>query len=126
MITASSKNGKHKRKLIFNENILLVDKYDEIQFEVKEKSLKLTLKFKFVDEGKKYAADIEQFDEGRILEFTLHGWYHDFNIENTNPVIWESTNKDQVLWIKYSTKSQKEHTFREFHITVWKEVKDAS
>ncbi len=74
MITAISKDGQNKRKLIFNDSVLMFDKYDTITFHVGKERLDIDMKvvFMFSDSGDKFTADGKVSDDKSVITLTLN------------------------------------------------------
>lgn len=117
-IIISTKN-KEFRRLIFNEDIILLNKDDSISFKIDDKALKTNLIVLFVNEGEKFKADINVNGEKNIVTLKLYQW-DDRELENTAPVIFTTKAGGQVF-IKYKTNSSTEHNFRSFQISLWVE-----
>ncbi|WP_256013119.1 DUF6864 domain-containing function [Desertivirga xinjiangensis] len=117
MVKAKSQDGVI-RKMVFNEDVLLANPYDELTFSL-EGELNLNIVFEFSDEGKEYTASggIVTNNEFKVV---LHNWYHDHGVENTMPVSLKLKN-GKSIWIKYRTSGTKANSFRRFHLTVWME-----
>ncbi len=124
MITALSKDGKIKRKVIYNEVILMIDKYDSLSFQVKDDSINLDTKvnFDFSDSGDKYGAKGNVSDDYSDINITLINWYSSSRVENTAPVEVE-LKSGKKIWLKYGTSADERKDFRMFHLTIWGEVK---
>lgn len=120
MITALSKDGKHKREVIFNEIILMLDKYDSLSFEVKNETFEIDMKFNFSfsDSGDKYSADGTVTNDGKEVNLILHNWYSSFRAENTKAIELDLKNGKKI-WVKYGTSADEKQTFRMFHLTIW-------
>jgi hypothetical protein len=67
MITAISKDGI-KRRVIFNDTILLVDLEDKLSFSFKDEKLNFELTFNFIfsDEGEELMTSGTLSDDGKI------------------------------------------------------------
>ncbi|WKL46586.1 hypothetical protein Q1W71_16655 [Flavobacterium pectinovorum] len=122
MITALSKDGKHKREIIFNDIILMMDKYDSVSFDVINKKFDIDMKFnfEFSDSGDKYTATGTISDDEKDVDITLNNWYA-LRVENTKPL--EIDLKSGLkIWIKYGTTADERKNFRMFHLTIWGDI----
>jgi len=123
MITALSKDGKIIRKVVYNEVILMMNKYDSLSFHAKDNNIGIDMKinFQFSDTGEKYAAKGTVSDDFSEANITLVNWYSTARVENTSPVeiILKSGKK---IWLKYGTSADEKKDFRMFHLTIWGEI----
>jgi hypothetical protein len=118
-VTAVNKDGSIKRKLIYSNVILMVDKYDEVTFHVNEPGdVQLDFKFTFRDEGEKYSAEGKINDDGHTVELVLNNWYADTKIENVQPIEIPLENGKKI-WVKYGTISNEKESFRLLYFSVW-------
>lgn len=124
MITAVNKDGSIKRELVFNETILMVDKYDALTFEVKNERFGMSIKFHFTfsDTGEKYGSDGNLSDDGNEVFLTLHNWYSAYRVENIDPIELDLISGHRI-WLKYGTSAEEKPDFRMFHLTIWGEFK---
>jgi hypothetical protein len=124
MITALSKDGKHSREVLYNEIVLMLDKYDSLSFDVKNKKFVMDMKFNFSfsDSGDKYSADGALSDDGKEVNLTLNNWYSPFRAENTNAIEFDLKSGHKIL-VKYGTSADEKQPFRMFHLTIWGEFK---
>lgn len=120
MITALSKDGKITRNVIYNEVILMVDKYDTLTFHAKNEEYEFDMKFKFEfsDSGEEFKAKGNYSKEDNEVSLILQKWYSQSRVENTKPIelVLDS---GLNLWIKYGTSANESNDFRMFHLTVW-------
>ncbi len=121
MITAISKDGI-KRRVIFNDTILLVDLEDKLSFSFKDEKLSFELTFNFIfsDEGEELMTSGTVSDDGKIVTMTLHKWNNSLGTEVTKPIEL-STSAGKRIWIKFKTFADKKNSFRSFHLTIWGE-----
>lgn len=115
-IIISTKN-KEFRRLVLNEEIILLNKDDSISFKIEDKNLRTQLIVLFVNEGEKFTADFAINSETNIITLKLFQW-DDTELENSAPVIFE-TKAGLKAFIKYKTKSSTINNFRSFHICLW-------
>lgn len=122
MITALSKDGSTKRQVVYNEFIMMLDKYDSLTFHVDDEKfgINMTFNFKFSDSGDKFTADGKVLDDGKVVNLTLNNWYST-KAENTTPIKLKLKN-GKSIWLKYSTGALEKNDFRMFHITIWGEL----
>jgi Domain of unknown function (DUF6864) len=125
MIKATSKDGKIKRELIYNQSVLMVDKYDSLSFQVIDVKLlmNVTFNFEFSDTGKKYSAEGKISEDGSKVNLTLNNWYSTSRVENTVPMEL-NLKSGTKLWVKYCTTADEKNSLRLFHLTVWGETKN--
>jgi hypothetical protein len=120
MITGISKDGKDKRQVIYNEVILMVEKYDTLTFEAKNEAFAFDMKFifEFSDSGEEFKAKGNYSKENKEINLTLEKWYSHARVENTEPIeiVLETGLK---IWVKYGTSATEKSNFRMFHLTVW-------
>lgn len=123
MITALSKDGKYKRKVVYNEVILMLDKYDSLSFHAIDKDFDLDMKinFEFSDTGDKYSATGNFSDDLGEINLTLMNWYANDRVENNLPLELEMKSGKKI-WLKYGTSANEKKNFRMFHLTVWGEI----
>lgn len=122
MITQITKSNT-KWRLLYNENVLLIDLANKLTFEVVDEKLKLSIiiNFIFSDEGDKLKAKFNISENGKVLDITLNKWETEnaFGyIENSEPL---KLKKDENnVWVKYRTQTNKDN-WRNFHLSVWTE-----
>lgn len=123
MVEALSKDGSIKRVLLYNEVVLLVDKYDSLSFPIKndEYGIDTVIKFNFSDTGTKFTSDGNISNDQKVLSLSLNKWYGAIKVENTDPIELDLKSGKKV-WIKYGTTAEEAHTFRKFHLTVWGDI----
>ena len=121
MIIATSKDG-YKRRVIFNDKVLLVDSEDilTISFIDEVLKLELTFNFTFSDEGEEFKTSGNFSEDGKIINLTLHKWDNSLGTELTKPIELTTSNGKRI-WIKFMTSADKKNSFRSFHITIWGE-----
>lgn len=121
MLTATDKNGI-SRRVIYNENALLVDGSDALSFKIKDDIVKLefTLNITFSDEGKELSTTGKVSDDGKTFDMTLHQWDNSMGTELTQPIEL-STSTGKKIWFKFKTTADKKNSFRSFHLTIWVE-----
>jgi len=122
MITQISKTNT-KWRLLYNENILLIDLANKLSFEVTDQKLNLYLVINFVfsDDGEKLKAKLNISNDGNTLDITLNKWETDNAIgyiENTEPLKLKKDGND--VWLKYRTQTSKDN-WRNFHLSIWTE-----
>ena len=121
MITSTSKDG-YKRRLIFNETVLLVDKEDVVSFLVKDgTNFETTFNFTFSDSGEKLKTTGNVADNGKVVNMTLFQWDNSLGSEVTNPIELKAMNGKRI-WVKFKTYADKGNSFRTFHLTIWGEI----
>ncbi len=119
LITAMGRNAT--RELIYNQHIMLVNKYDSILFHISSAiyGVDFDITFHFKDDGKKYATSGEIPDGGNTnISIVLHNWYHPMRIENDQPIELNTKNGKKV-WIKFGTNADEKFNSRAFYISVW-------
>jgi len=123
MITAINKDGKEKRQVLYNEIILMVDKYDSLTFDAKNEEFNFDMKFtfEFTDSGEEFKSKGNYSRENKELKLSLEKWYSQSRVENTEPIelVLDSGLK---IWIKYGTSASEKRDFRMFHLTVWGKI----
>ncbi len=121
MIISKSIDG-YKRRVIYNQSVLMVDKEDEISFFVKDEKLnyETTFNFDFSNEGEELKTTGTISDDGKTINLTLHKWLNSLGTEVTTPIEL-STNIGKRIWVKFRTTAEKKNTFRMFHLTIWGE-----
>lgn len=122
MIKATSREGI-KRRVVYNEIVVLVDDKDKLSFFVHDEKthLEVTINFTFSNEGKKFTTDGHLSPDGKTLDITLHKWDGTFAVENTDPIVMTLERTQKRSWIKFKTSANKEKSFRTFQLTVWVE-----
>ena len=121
MITAISKDG-FTRRVIFNDEILLVDSEDKLSFYFKDEKLNfdLTFNFTFSEDGEELKTTGNVSDDGKVVNMTLHKWNNSLGTEVTKPIEL-STSTGKRIWVKFKTFADKKNSFRSFHLTIWGE-----
>ena len=121
MLTATDKNGI-SRRVIYNENVLLVDRGDTLSFKIKDDIdiLEFTLNIIFSDEGKELITTGNVSEDGKTLNMILHQWDNSMGTELTQPIEL-ATNNGKKIWLKFKTTADKKNSFRSFHLTIWVE-----
>jgi len=121
MIISISKDGI-KRRVIFNDTILLVDMEDKLLFSFKDEKLtfELTFNFIFSDEGEELTTSGNVSDNGKTVTMTLYKWNNSLGTEVTKPIEL-STTTGKRIWIKFKTFAEKKNSLRSFHLTIWGE-----
>lgn len=119
MLVATSKDGV-KRRLLYNEEVILVDGSDSLSFKIKDPIFAGTFNFIFSDEGEELKLTGSSSDDGNILNITLHKWDNSLGAEITDPVETVASNQKRI-WIKFRTFANKKSSLRSFHLTVWVE-----
>ena len=121
MIIATSKNGV-KRRIVYNDSILLVDSEDKLSFYFEDESLEteLTLNFTFSDSGEALTTSGTIDGNGKVFNMTLYKWDSEVGAEVTKPIEF-TTNNGKRIWIKFKTAALKKASMRMFHLTVWGE-----
>ena len=66
MVIAINKTTNKKKILIYNNSILMLDKNDDIIFELNDDILKYNIKFSFNEEGEPYSTNFWKDDEKNI------------------------------------------------------------
>lgn len=119
MLIATDKNGINRR-VIYNENVLLVDRGDALSFKVKDDKIMLefTLNITFSDEGKELSTSGNASEDGKIFNMILHQWDNSMGTELTQPIELV-TNTEKKIWLKFKTTADKKNSFRSFHLTIW-------
>lgn len=122
-----------QRKLIYNNNIILIDKNDSLSFDIRSITpidIEFKVKFIFSDEGEKYKASHKIDSEGKTLIITLHNWYSSGGrfIFTTKPWIIPTKSGNLKLYLHFRTIAEKEGQFsRSFHLSIWaEEVKNGN
>lgn len=119
IVIAENPDGT-KRRIILNEDILLVNRLDSLSFPIKDNfsPLGFTINISFSDEGEQFTTTGDVVDDGKTWNINLHKWDGPDEIELTNPI--EGTNSSgKKIWLKFKTKSNREKGYRSFHITLW-------
>jgi hypothetical protein len=121
MLTAKDKNGI-SRRVIYNENVLLVDRGDMLSFRINDQKemLEFTLNITFSDEGKEFSTTGNVSEDGKILDMILYQWDSSMGTELIQPI--ELATAEKKIWLKFKTTSDKKNSFRSFHLTVWLEL----
>ncbi|NQU67692.1 MAG: hypothetical protein HQ510_07110 [Candidatus Marinimicrobia bacterium] len=122
MITAKSKEGI-QRRLIFNESILLTDKYDELTFLLHDKIINYgqLISFKFSDKGGKYTSDVKYVESEKHLIYTLYNWYSESFVELTEPIILITEVTKHKIWLVWRIQGSKDNSVKTFHLSAWVE-----
>lgn len=121
MIISIDKEG-NKRRVFYNQNIIMVDREDKLSFSVKDEptEIDITLNFDFSDEGKELSTSGNISDDGKILNMTLFQWNNSVAAELTKPIEL-ATLTGKKIWMKFKTSADKKNSFRSFHLTLWVE-----
>jgi hypothetical protein len=121
MLIATDKNGI-SRRVIYNENVLLVDRGDTLSFKIKDDKviLEFTLNITFSDEGKELSTTGNVSEDGKTFNMILHQWDNSMGTELTQPIEL-ATNTGKKIWLKFKTTADKKNSFRSFHLTIWVE-----
>ncbi len=120
-IKATSKDGVIRR-ILFNENILLIDREDSLTFNIIDKELNLNFNFtiNFSDDGKELSTSGNVSEDKTEIIMTLHKWQNTQGSEITKPI--EFKIQEKRIWIKFKTAAHLKNNFRNFHLTIWGEV----
>jgi hypothetical protein len=115
-----------QRKLIYNNNIILVEKNDFLTFDIKTSIIEMefVLKFIFSDEGEKYKVSSKSEDGGKTLIITLHNWYSTNGrfVHTTQPWIIPTKSGKYKIYIHCRTIAEKGESYsRSFHVSLWAE-----
>ncbi len=119
MIVATSKDGI-KRRVIFNQEILLVEGSDRLSFTIKDQTFESTMNFTFSDDGEEGKITGTLSDDGKTLDAVLHKWDNGLGVEVTKPIETIALNGKKI-WIKFRTIANTSSLLRAFHLTVWVE-----
>lgn len=121
MIKAISKDGV-QRRILYNEEILMVDREDTLIFHVYDKDINVEFNFNvsFSDDGKKLSTSGSTSEDGKEINITLHQWNDKLGSELTKPIEYSVNGKR--IWIKFRTTALVENNFRGFHLTIWGEL----
>ena len=107
-----------KRRLIYNDTILLVSRKDQLIFEITDELVQFKLNIFFTDDGKAFDGKFDVSDEGKIVNLRLSKWYSTSWVENIS-AFELTTKKDVKLWIKYRTQSTEDKDLRLFYLSIW-------
>jgi hypothetical protein len=120
MIFATGTDGI-RRRIILNENIILVDRLDNLSFPIIDHTLELefTINVSFSDEGDIFTTSGDVSDDGKTWHLILHRWDGDMDVEVTKPIESTTLKDNKKLWLKFKTRSNKKMSYRNFHITLW-------
>jgi hypothetical protein len=121
MVYAKSKEGI-RRILVYDKNVLLVDKDDEITFIINNEYLDYTLRFRFTDKGEKYSTNVWEDKKEKLLLYQLNNWDADTWVEISKPVLLDVPDKIGKFWLKFRNVSSENKSYRNFIISIWKEV----
>jgi hypothetical protein len=121
MVLATGKDGIN-RILVYQNSILLVDKEDELTFIIDNEHLKYTVRFKFSDQGDKYSTSVWESKENRMILYQLNNWDSSSWVEISKPVTLSVPDEPSTVWIKFRNISNESKSYRQFDLTVWKEV----
>ena len=121
MIISIDKEG-NKRRVFYNQNIIMVDREDKLSFSIKDEpnEIDVTLNFDFSDEGKELSTSGNITDDGKILNMTLFQWNNSVAAELIKPIEL-ATLAGKKIWMKFKTSADKKNSFRSFHLTLWVE-----
>ncbi|HMB99873.1 MAG TPA: hypothetical protein VKN14_02425 [Flavobacteriaceae bacterium] len=123
MIKALSKDGKVNRQVLYNEVILMIDKYDTLTFHAinEEFNFEMKFNFEFSDSGDEFKANGNFSQKDKELTLKLEKWYSQTRVENTEPLEFD-LDTGLKIWVKYGTSAIEKRDFRMFHLTVWGEL----
>lgn len=117
MIKSTSKAGIRK-KLVYNESIILAEKNDTIEFPIMNGTQELfVVIFRFDDEGTEFTSTMNPTFDPNHYDVTLHRWYSSSFVETTSP--WDILVNNVPYWILWRTSSTDKTNQRTFHLSVW-------
>ncbi|MFD2583406.1 DUF6864 domain-containing function [Pedobacter vanadiisoli] len=121
-VTATSTDG-FKRRIIYNESILLVDIDDTLSFSFHDEKLKitLTLNFTFSKDGEPLKTSGNLSEDKKTVNMILYKWDKLEGSEILKPVILTATQSGKKIWIKFKSSADVKNSFRFFHLTIWGE-----
>lgn len=115
MIEAISNLNK-RRKVVFNDSVILVDKNDHLVFEFDLKGQKVQFVFRFDDSREKFQTTLNPSDDF-TFDLTLHRWYSTAFVESTSP--WNLSVNGISLSAMFRVWASEKGFQRVFHLTVW-------
>ncbi|MCL1678375.1 hypothetical protein M2T92_05020 [Elizabethkingia miricola] len=121
MVIAINKTTNKKKILIYNDSILMLDKNDDIIFELNDDILKYNIKFSFNEEGEPYSTNFWKDDEKKTLHYSLNNWDSSTYVEITKPILIEEIGGTKI-WMKFRNQSLQNKEHRKFNISIWKEL----
>lgn len=109
-----------RKRVIYNQSILSVNRLDTLIFEVYDPILNYRSKFtfSFIDAGRALQAEGGVQADGNVV-YTLFGW-DGTDVEVSTPVLLTTTNNRQI-WLRFRTSSDVNTNRRRFEITIWTE-----
>jgi hypothetical protein len=122
MVFSQSKDGIN-RILVYQNSVLMIDKQDSLTFAVDNEHLKYNFKFTFSTEGEKFTTVIWENKEEGYLHYQLNNWDYSTWVEISRPIIINLPYLDGMVWMKFRTQANEQNSYRQFDISIWKEVK---
>jgi len=122
MIYITNKDG-NKKKLIYNENVLLTNIDDMVSFHIQDLEIPVdfTLHVSFSEDGKEHSTFGNISEDNKALHLTLYKWNDQLGVELLEPM-WISTQSGEKIWLKLRTYADKKHSFRRVHVSVWRDM----
>lgn len=119
MIIKSTSTEGINRRLLLNESIILVNKYDSILFDVNDEKTNVSFKlqFNFVDKGNVRTSSLDKDSSDSFMKVTLHNWYADTYIETQNP--WNLKRNGHNLWLLWRINGPHNAAQKVFQLTIW-------
>jgi hypothetical protein len=118
----SENTAGEKYKVIFNQNILSLNRNDVIRITLPKEANSWSIKISFTDEEseKQFNASWVTLTDG--VEITLNKWYSETWVENIIPYSLDSKDGKTKLKIKIRTTASPNKDFRSLIVTVWKAI----
>jgi len=118
-----SKDGI-KKLLIYQNSLLVVDKDDDLIFEIDEPELKFTINFTFSSEGDPFSTTFWEIPDSNFLKYQLNRWDSITYVEISKPVLLKTKDSSAKFWLKFRNFSPPDNNLRKFDISIWKEVEN--
>src|SRR4051812_15639370 len=114
MATIATSVDGVSRKLVYNECIMLADRKDSLEFDVKtlfNPEISFKVKLRFSDEGQQYSSWVNVTDNPNVISITLNKWYAPTFVDSSEPV--RVNIRDLATWlIALRTQSTEEQNLR--------------
>lgn len=117
--TVNRVSGK-KNILIYNNDLLLLSKDDDVIFKLDLENFKYEIKFSFSDEGESYSTTFWRNTESKTLHYMLHKWDSSTYVEISKPILIEESEAGK-FWMKFRNQSLENKEHRRFNLSIWQE-----
>ncbi len=119
MVYTENKIDNAKRLLVYSQTILLVDREDDLVFQIENEHLKYTIRFSFSDDGEKFSTQFWENKASRVLIYKLFKWDSPTYVEISKPVVLEDEQYGKFL-LKFRIESLENRNQRKFILNIWK------